>query len=443
MNSLREQQLSLRRNPSAPWLLMFCVLAAFACFNFDPYYAYKYAYRDVLIESVDLIASAITTADDAGRQFGLLGLGGVGGALMLVYFRRLAPGTLLALLLILFVAWACLSVLWSTEPDLTLRRVIVLILLMIGATGVAARCSLHEIAWIGFVAGFVLLTAGILCELALGTFNPFTSGYRFAGLLNPIGTAEVSSVLILSSILLARRAPRLRMLLGAVSVFAFLIILMTRSRGPLAALLIAIAVHIVLTWPITRTFFAALLAVLSGLLLVAFGYQLAELALLGRTEGVMTLTGRLPLWEVMFTFIGERPLLGYGYNSFWTPARFGAVESYTGFHAADAHNSYINMILGVGFAGAMLWLVVLTGAILKSVQLSKWFNAPAYVFACTMLVFHALNGTLLSVFLAEHFPSFLALVVLAHIVFVAPPLKILWGIGQTAMHRPSNVGAGS
>jgi exopolysaccharide production protein ExoQ len=443
MNSPHGLQSPLRRNSSAPWLVMLCVLAAFACFNFDPYYAYKYAYRDVLIESVGLIASAITAADDSGRQLGLLGLGGVGGALLLVYFRRLALGTSLALLLMLFLAWACLSVHWSTAPDLTLRRIIVLILLMIGATGVAARCSLHELAWIGFVAGLALLIGGVLCELALGTFSPFTSGYRFAGLLNPIGTAEVSSVLILSSMLLARSAAWHRVLLVAVSVSAFLIILMTRSRGPLAALLIAIVVHIVLAWPFARAFFAVQLAILSGVLLVAFGDSLTEWALLGRTEGIMTLTGRLPLWEVMFSFIGERPLLGYGYNSFWTPARFGAVASYTGFHAADAHNSYINMILGIGVPGAVLWFVVLAGAIVKSVRLHKSINDPAYAFACSMLVFHALNGTLLSVFLAEHFPSFLALVVLAHVVFVAPPLKILRAIGQTAMHRPSTVGVGS
>ena len=132
-----------------PWLIFFLTLSAFSIFNFDPYYPFKYSNRNELVENVDLIANTILTADDPRRRVGLLALGLIGACLLCVNYTRLRINNTLALALGLFLLWACASLAGSDDFDLTLRRIVVMLLLMIAATGLAVRCSLKDIALFG------------------------------------------------------------------------------------------------------------------------------------------------------------------------------------------------------------------------------------------------------------------------------------------------------
>ena len=59
------------------------------------------------------------------------------------------------------------------------------------------------------------------------------------------------------------------------------------------------------------------------------------------------------MWSIVLEYVNERPILGYGYNSFWTAGRFVEIASYTTFHVADIHNSYLGVLLGLGYPGAI------------------------------------------------------------------------------------------
>jgi exopolysaccharide production protein ExoQ len=80
------------------------------------------------------------------------------------------------------------------------------------------------------------------------------------------------------------------------------------------------------------------------------------LEILGRDN---SLTGRLPLWAVVIQEISSRPFLGFGYGAFWTTGEADRVRATIGWNAPNAHNGFLEIVLGVGFAGAALLSIAL------------------------------------------------------------------------------------
>lgn len=66
----------------------------------------------------------------------------------------------------------------------------------------------------------------------------------------------------------------------------------------------------------------------------------------------MTLTGRTTIWNIAISMIEERPLLGYGFTSFYTPLTQHFF--YSEYIAPHAHNSWINAAFETGIVGASL-----------------------------------------------------------------------------------------
>ena len=71
-------------------------------------------------------------------------------------------------------------------------------------------------------------------------------------------------------------------------------------------------------------------------------------SMLGRKEN---LTGRTEVWERLVPVAMERPILGYGFGSFWSTA---ARDEYD---ISEAHNGYLDLILSIGFFGLILYAI--------------------------------------------------------------------------------------
>jgi O-antigen ligase len=71
-------------------------------------------------------------------------------------------------------------------------------------------------------------------------------------------------------------------------------------------------------------------------------------SMLGRDS---TLTGRTEVWAELMPPRSERPLLGYGFGSFWTDARRVQYEIPT------AHNGYLDILLELGEVGLVIYSV--------------------------------------------------------------------------------------
>jgi len=81
-----------------------------------------------------------------------------------------------------------------------------------------------------------------------------------------------------------------------------------------------------------------------------------DAATLGRKEQISSLTGRHEIWAEVGRFTAQRPLAGWGYDSFWTPEHVAIVSENCGWGLREAHSSYRDVLLSVGLIG--LWTLV-------------------------------------------------------------------------------------
>ncbi len=98
---------------------------------------------------------------------------------------------------------------------------------------------------------------------------------------------------------------------------------------------------------------------------------------LGKSE---TLTGRTELWEMVLSqSMYHNPLFGGGYGGFWVG--LDSISAYTahhnGLYAGQSHNGYIDIYNDIGWTGLILTLLVSLGALINTLKLmlrgrSEW-----------------------------------------------------------------------
>ena len=111
----------------------------FTVFYFATWYKPFYTVQEPI--TADTIIQ-LTEEGNLGRRIALIFLGAFG--LICLLGKRRSPfciNGLLGWLILFFLSWSLLSIIWSDDSILTIRRVIVLIMLWLGAVGTAARFS--------------------------------------------------------------------------------------------------------------------------------------------------------------------------------------------------------------------------------------------------------------------------------------------------------------
>jgi exopolysaccharide production protein ExoQ len=336
---------------------------------------------------------------------------------------------------LLFLSWACMSIIWSDDPSLTVRRVGSLLILCLGAVAVAKSFSSRSVLLFTFVAGMATVVGGLFSELALGTFHPFEAEYRFAGIMNPNFTGWNCSLCLIAIVALARNKPRLvRQAYALVFVGVAGCMLLTKSRGALAGACLGLLIYFILVSSRRRIETAVLMITtitcsifLLGVLFPGYigganiAARLTHALLLGRTEDPTTLTGRLPFWEgELLPYFIKRPTAGYGYGSFWTAGRFEQQASAASpgvWFFPDAHNSVIEVALSLGAVGLALYITVFAAAVYLSVRASDSSPGCMGPFAAGVLVCSFVNSCLSSEQLEPYLGSFVYFIVIAYIAF--------------------------
>lgn len=91
----------------------------------------------------------------------------------------------------------------------------------------------------------------------------------------------------------------------------------------------------------------------------------AMFGLIGRDA---TLTGRTEIWAPLVDISLDRPLLGYGIGIPQQSTFMELVQSQLTFAPKSAHNSYLDMILGIGYPGMLIFLLFILRTLLKPVM---------------------------------------------------------------------------
>jgi O-antigen ligase len=304
---------------------------------------------------------------------GIMALGG----LVLLWRIRLA-GLLLRtanLYLLLFVALAFLSVAWSIDPPLSLRRLIRLGTIMLACTAFVLM-GWHARRFQQVVRP--VLTLVLLGSIIFGLLFPslaihhetsaeLAGAWRgLANHKNGFGALASMGLIFWLHAWLTREASDWNSLWGAA--IAATCLLLSRSSTALLATVVVMIVMVALVRTPRRlqplVWACAAVLLVEALALINVIPHLGSLvspitALTGKDD---TLTGRTQIWEILAEHIRLHPLLGTGYAAYWTPEpvpgtdAFAFVARMSNFYPGSAHNGYLEILNDLGWAGFLCLL---------------------------------------------------------------------------------------
>ncbi len=266
-----------------------------------------------------------------------------------------------------YLALACASILWAFKPEVSFTRFITQIMLLISiilpAMLAVRTADMIRGVFLCFLSGSilnaVLILGGYSIELmADGSKIGYPGYFTFKGILG-----EFAAFAILLS-LYEIFHPGWRRVLGLVVVVTSIyLIFVSQSKGALGCLIIAaILAKLVL-------FVGRKMRVSPAIVLLPLPVGYAVLSkivgnLVNRISwhlyGNYTLSGRTDIWDFVNFEIAKKPLLGWGYRSFWLvgPDSPNIVEG-GGFirKMPCGHNGYLDTILCTGHIGLILFLI--------------------------------------------------------------------------------------
>ena len=326
---------------------------------------------------------------------------------------------LLYLMLGLFGVAIC-SPLWADVFGFSMKRVLVVVFGTLAGLGLARGHTPRQLTDILIVVILSYMVFGVFAEISVGMFRPWMSEYRFSGTTHPNNQAVMDGILILACMarVMTDRKADWRLIL--IAAFAFVIMVMTKSRTVLFGCLIAMSVLAMLRTPWQLIFGSGVLGItlLSGFLCFAAiaGMDIADdvfaIFTLGRTDETSTLTGRIPLWEELFGYINQRPLLGHGYGSFWTPDRILKVSLNQGWQIPHAHSGYVETLLNLGYGGLLLLLTLMMTAFSCSLWRSITQGRLQDLFALGIVIYSMVFSLTDTAFAAATLPALVLITVM-------------------------------
>lgn len=332
-------------------------------------------------------------------------------ALVALKPRECLAGTLQCWPMLIVIALACLSALWSTAPSISLRYGA-----QLGITVLAAILMVSTLRPDGFVRAVFFSCAIVLAMCLLsGRQGQSVGGPVLVGVLgskNEMG--GLTHLLICSGFGLAvdgSQPRRLRLLVLPVSAAASFVLLTGFSAGAVLSTLLFSGVFGVLmlaarTPPSIRVLlFACLFAFALPLWMLR-----AELTVMweGFVVNVLHkdvgLTGRDYLWAHADRLIADRPVLGHGFRSTWLGGgaetigllRWAGLSSGSGF---SFHDNYREWLVDFGYAGGgVIAAVMLTGLIRTVLRALSAITSPSWLFVASIGITFAVRAKVENLF---------------------------------------------
>jgi exopolysaccharide production protein ExoQ len=371
------------------------------------------------------------SATQTSSVVGFLLLGGAGAICWSVAPRR-RTGLNYGLLVCgaAYVGWCFASILWSIEPQLSVRKEGILALMLITGWGLASRFELEDLLWIFILVLTIFIGTGILAEIYHGTFRPWRSLYRFTGTIDANDQGLQCALLALAAMLAKwpgeRDRPWLR---GGLITMGLCGLWLSKSRTTLAAFVVAAAIALVFRARGTRRWMVlggCLIAVCLGGILYSFVSvsvigETAGVAAMGREDDVNTLTGRLPLWADAWKAAMHRPWMGHGYGAYWNAKHVLLYSDILSWHIPHAHNTYIDQVLAVGGIGLGLYVLWILASAAGAWARYERSGRGAELFTMCLLVLTLVHGATESKIPGAGVGAIMQLTFLAALV-VQPPL---------------------
>lgn len=354
---------------------------------------------------------------------------GTVGAYALFRYERLVKVLGSTWPLLLLPMFCIASFAWSDAPEATVRYGILYLLTVVTAILIGAGTS-RDSALKGLQLVFSIY---LILSFLFGRWTNWGDGsYAYAGLAgskNAAGDAAAIGLIISVTTLfwaIGQRKPGWALSAIVTIPVALYCLVFSKSTGAMAAFALAIACLMI--WAFSRHFALTTRTVLFGITLLVTIVVLATTPLwvglvfetiLAATGKDANLTGRGDLWQVADRLIGQRPILGLGYNAFWVQGNLDAERLWELLNVKSGspfnfHNTVRDILVNIGIVGlvlyAVVWLVASIRLLWRTMMVPDYFG----IFCSAMLVFVAprLYFELVG-FSNMHFPTIILLISLA------------------------------
>ncbi|MBC8355945.1 MAG: O-antigen ligase family protein [Planctomycetes bacterium] len=354
---------------------------------------------------------------------------GILGALLFVLPSRqqISFFNLPVALLCLYFLFCLASFIWTDAAWLTTKRMVIAIFGVLAIVGTAKHLSTRDIIDASLGIGTILLAISLCVELSLGTFAPQSNEYRFAGVVHPNTQGGACGLMVIAAFFGMKASHRGKLIYLGFLLLAGLFMIMTKSRTSVAACLCGVSAAWYLVAPRDKQTLVGLglpVAVCSGLAaLLLFGAELTSSATAaaqfgrGAEADLLTLNGRIPLWTSLLEHVAERPMLGFGYQGFWTPDRIYEVSLEQEWTVPSAHSVFLDVLLSTGLVGATIFGLGTIVAFRRITQHCLQTADPTDGFVFAAFVYAMIGGIFESGFSQPNgFEPFITGVALIHVM---------------------------
>jgi len=308
-------------------------------------------------------------------------------------------------LIVLCVLWCGVSIFWSVDYSVSMRRAVALLMTTLLGLFLAARYDWSGLVQrLGFAFAFTaILTVfvvllmpdrGIHHEIHVGAWRGAWTEKNYLG-------SQMTRGLVVMLCAFAMRPDRGWFWLP-LAALCFLLVLLSTSKTALLACLLAIGIFMFVRlyrrYPFLRLILVySLFAVIIGFLALMATIPDVMLGLIGKDA---TLTGRTDIWDALFRSVKEKPLLGYGYGVYWLdplgPSYYVRLSLQWG--VPSAHNGWIETWLSVGVIGVGLFALLYAWTFILAVMRLRRGGTETYwalMMTLTFLVFSLSESSVL------------------------------------------------
>jgi O-antigen ligase len=268
-----------------------------------------------------------------------------------------------------------------------------------------ARLGSRGLVEAHFVAG-VTVVAVTLAFVIIFPQHAFSFRYNTGALRGPYveknHLAIFTSYTFWAAVFTALMYPRSWLLWGFTALSLAICVLTISSIALLAILLITTCVFCALTLQhVGHRGAIAFLLLVCGLTSLSIVLPIV-LQALGED---LTFSGRTVLWSLLWEYISDRPVLGYGYRGFWDSPEAYQLHSRLGWSARQAHNVWIEALLWGGLVGFALWVLQWVDIVQKAARAFARMHDLHHV-AAGVLVFMTLLWSFFETSQLVHFTHF-------------------------------------
>jgi len=338
----------------------------------------------------------------------------------------------LPLPIVLLLAYAGVSLLWSAVPGIALPRCLQFALVTCTAFGFAQAFGARLVIGVLTVAlgVAVLLDLAAVALVAGAVHRPVNSPEMLAGAwrgllhLHKNGAGPVAALAAL--VLAIRFVHRPRWLTAALLAAAILLLIGTQSRTAQVLLAACLGFAVVYRAILIRLSAVGRLAV-AGFAALLLGLLFGSMLLAYLTDPA-ALTGRVGLWEALGRYLAGNWIAGSGYGSFWrlgTQAPILGLTDGWATRTGQAHNGYLDALLSLGIVGFGLTLWAFVAQPARDLLRLRPPLDEATLLAATLFAFCALHN-----------------LVESSVLIGNQPIHFVLALSIAVLHRAVRPGAG-